>query len=282
MKFTKTVKILGIIFLTFCVVAAQDDDLSLEEEDENQDEPRLESRVIGGRPTNLYPHIVSLQRNKQHYCAGSIINPSWIVTSAFCKMGGVEALAGQKNIRARDSRLAQRRKISLFIGHEDYDSNAEQSADDIALAKVDTPFTFNNIRLVSIVDLPVETTYPTGNAYVAGWGQYSTRNNRDSPILRHAMVPIHSVATCGILWSNSNYTLTNVCAGHLSGIGSVCTTDAGGPLMAIRTQRPLSFTLVGTVSWTQAQCGQSGKPGVYTLVSYYLDWIKTKIQENSA
>ena len=55
-----------------------------------------------------------------------------------------------------------------------------------------------------------------------------------------------------------------ICAGS-AGKDS-CQGDSGGPL----TQAGL---LVGVVSWGEG-CADEGYPGVYTEVSYFLDWIE--------
>lgn len=70
-------------------------------------------------------------------------------------------------------------------------------------------------------------------------------------LTQHAQVPVYSQSSCSILWSPSNYTDTNCCAGSLNGDGAACTSDAGGPLMSEISTRPLRYTLVGIVSWTQ-------------------------------
>lgn len=49
--------------------------------------------------------------------------------------------------------------------------------------------------------------------------------------------------------------------------------DSGGPLACSRGD--VSF-LYGIISWGEG-CGRSGKPGVYTRVSNYLDWIHSVI-----
>jgi len=41
--------------------------------------------------------------------------------------------------------------------------------------------------------------------------------------------------------------------------------------------------LLGIVSFgPQEGCGVAGKPGVYTKVSHYIDWIRDKIKEKSS
>lgn len=182
MKFTIIINICTIIFLSSFVVAAPSDE---SDEDELDDENVIQTRVLGGRLTQSYAHIVSLQKSKKPYCGGSIITQSWILTSAWCKSGNVEALAGAKNLKI-SNRRAQRRIVELFIGNEDFDRTVQQSANDIALAKVETPFDFSNNKLVSTIDLPIPFEYPKGYAYVAGWGKYlpKNNNNNDSPVLR--------------------------------------------------------------------------------------------------
>lgn len=53
--------------------------------------------------------------------------------------------------------------------------------------------------------------------------------------------------------------------------------DSGGPLACVRGD--VSF-LYGIVSWGEG-CGRSGKPGVYTRVSNYVDWINSVINSKA-
>lgn len=52
--------------------------------------------------------------------------------------------------------------------------------------------------------------------------------------------------------------------------------DSGGPLTCERNQ---THFIYGIVSWGDS-CGEMGKPGVYTRVTKYVDWINTKIAQN--
>ncbi|KAI2796867.1 peptidase S1 [Blomia tropicalis] len=45
-----------------------------------------------------------------------------------------------------------------------------------------------------------------------------------------------------------------------------CTGDAGGPAASNKV-------LLGIISWGGEECAQQGKPGVYTNVGQFVDWI---------
>ena len=67
-----------------------------------------------------------------------------------------------------------------------------------------------------------------------------------------------------------------MCAGAKKGKDS-CGGDSGGPLVC--RQKDGSWTQVGLVSWGSAECGEKGKPGVYTWVANYIDWIDNIIDQ---
>ena len=50
--------------------------------------------------------------------------------------------------------------------------------------------------------------------------------------------------------------------------------DSGGPLTCEQNQTQVIY---GLVSWGD-QCGRANKPGVYTRVTDYLEWIRSKTQ----
>jgi len=53
--------------------------------------------------------------------------------------------------------------------------------------------------------------------------------------------------------------------------------DSGGPLMFfIKNQ----YYLMGIVSRGPKICGEPGYPGIYTRVSYFMDWIVGKINNS--
>ncbi|XP_023038410.1 kallikrein-8 isoform X3 [Piliocolobus tephrosceles] len=60
-----------------------------------------------------------------------------------------------------------------------------------------------------------------------------------------------------------------VCAGGSKG-ADTCQGDSGGPLVC-------NGALQGITSWGSDPCGRSDRPGVYTNICRYLDWIKKTI-----
>ena len=68
--------------------------------------------------------------------------------------------------------------------------------------------------------------------------------------------------------------------GNLDGGKDTCQGDSGGPLYYSDTINSASkFVLAGITSYGY-KCAQAGFPGIYTRVSYYIDWINDQTNYN--
>ena len=69
---------------------------------------------------------------------------------------------------------------------------------------------------------------------------------------------------------------SQLCAGNLT-IGGVdsCSGDSGGPLVC-DAGGFIGYVLTGVVSFGK-RCGEPNFPGIYSRVTHYIDWIKSKM-----
>ncbi|KAF3815612.1 hypothetical protein GH733_016885, partial [Mirounga leonina] len=96
-----------------------------------------------------------------------------------------------------------------------------------------------------------------------------------SPVLSHAAVPLISNKICnhrdvygGIISPSM------LCAGYLKGGVDSCQGDSGGPLVC---QERRVWKLVGATSFGIG-CADVNKPGVYTRITSFLDWIHEQME----
>ncbi|OBS82086.1 hypothetical protein A6R68_23924, partial [Neotoma lepida] len=163
------------------------------------------------------------------------------------------------------------RTIKNIIIHENYSYPAHDN--DIAVVHLSSPVLFeSNLRKACLPEV-TQKFPPNSDVVVTGWG--TLKSDGESPnILQKGRVKIIDSKTCN---SGRAYggviTPGMLCAGFLEGRVDACQGDSGGPLVS-EDARGIWF-LAGIVSWGD-ECALPNKPGVYTRVTYYRDWITSK------
>ena len=243
-----------------------------------------EDKIVGGADVepNSLPFQISLQRRNlaggfSQSCGGSILNANAILDAAHCVSGladltRLRVVAGEHELNV-DSGLEQIRNVVSVSIHPRY--NSDTFEDDISILFLDEPLDLS-VPSAQAINLPPPTSEldpPAGlTVTVSGWGTTSS-GGVISQTLKSVDLPIVSDEDCNNAYAGAGYAVypSMICAGAL-GVGGVdsCQGDSGGPLFTKEADG--SFVQHGIVSWGIG-CAQAQYPGVYTQVSYFLDWV---------
>ncbi|KAL5285031.1 TMPRSS6.2 family protein [Megaselia abdita] len=238
--------------------------------------PNTSTRIVGGQDTltQQYPWMAMLQYNGRFYCGGSLINPNYILTAAHCLRDfstpsiSITLLAHKLDGSTPGT---FNKKISKSQIHPLY--NPTTFDNDIGLLKLESSVKFDELLR------PVCLPYSNGDNYagqmglVTGWGDTSENSHILPSVLREVYVPIISNQQC--LSKGITITRNMICAGE-EGRDS-CQGDSGGPLHIKSTNK---YQQIGIVSWGLG-CARPDKPGVYTRVSNYIQWITMSTRDGS-
>ncbi len=226
-----------------------------------------------------------------HYCGATILSDNLVLTAAHCFQAFAPSMmrvvVGQSNLNAIDPE-EQAFDVEEVIKHRRWDSPRDGLfSNDIALVKLRRKGDGSGIRFSDNVapaclpDPDDENTVfrPGMHCVIAGWGRTENKDSIEE-CMQAAMVPIISDEECKDMYSNNGrrrIARGMTCAGYRDGGVDTCKGDSGGPL-ACRAERDGQFYVHGIVSWGDG-CGAANKPGVYTMVRHYLDWIEEMIEK---
>ncbi|XP_040296147.1 serine protease 33-like [Bufo bufo] len=240
------------------------------------------SRIVGGSDANdgEWPWQVSLQYDGNHTCGGTLISNQWVMTAAHCvewtsNYYSFSVVLGMYQLNT-PSFHEIRRYLDEVIIHPDYIGVLTRG--DIALLKLSAPVSYT--PYIQAVRLPDETSNsPCGlDCWTTGWGVRDSSWVTENLTLQEVEVPLIDHVTCDLfyhVWSSVNASTVivhdyQICAGYLDGKKDSCQGDSGGPLVC-KVQG--CWYQVGIVSW-DVGCGYSYRPGVYSLVPNYQQWIQ--------
>merc|ERR1711973_582185 len=228
-------------------------------------------KIVGGEEAtpHEFPWQVSLRRKSDnfHFCGGSVLNENTVVSAAHCTViwdspDEVVVVAGEHN-KVIDEGTEQTVGVSRLLVHESYGS-PKGFENDIALWSLSEPLTLTDA--VQPVPLPKKGQESKGPCTVTGWGTLSAGGSTPD-VLMKVDVPLVADSTCRLEYPFS-IADSMMCAGE-TGKDS-CQGDSGGPLVCPNDDG--SLYLGGIVSWGRG-CAGLFSPGVYTEVSYFVDWI---------
>ncbi|XP_069136466.1 uncharacterized protein [Argopecten irradians] len=231
--------------------------------------------IIGGTKSypGQWPWMVAIKISQKFICGGTLIGQHWVATASHC-IESVSARPYLLNVMigtiAMNPADPTYYKVTEIIMHPD---NAFIYEADLALLRLQKPVTFNDH--VNSLCLAKESHMLTGNSicYVSGWGVRTLSEYYSTVMpehLHHAKMKLVSHSKCKESYQGKLKD-TMICAGYDLGRMDSCKGDSGGPLMCQVSEA--RWVLAGITSWGETPCGQSMKPGVYTRVDKYRDWI---------
>ncbi|XP_006731231.2 suppressor of tumorigenicity 14 protein [Leptonychotes weddellii] len=239
-----------------------------------------QSRVVGGTNADEdeWPWQVSLHVLGQgHVCGASIISPNWMVSAAHCFIDDREfsysdhtlwtAFLGLHDQSKRSATGVQELGLKRIIAHPFFNDFTFDY--DIALLELDKPADYSSS--VRPICLPESShSFPAGKAiWVTGWG-HTQEGGSGALVLQKGEIRVINQTTCESLLPQQ-ITPRMMCVGYLSGGVDACQGDSGGPLSSVEADGRIFQA--GVVSWGDG-CAQRDKPGVYTRISEFRDWIK--------
>ncbi|KAK7831860.1 hypothetical protein U0070_016490 [Myodes glareolus] len=231
------------------------------------------ARIANGKPADKasWPWQSSLQVDGIHLCGASLIGSQWLLTSAHCFDTYKNPKLWTVSFGTTLSHPLTTRKIASIIIHENY--AAHKHDDDIAVVKLSSPVLFSeNLRRVCLPDATFQVL-PKSKVFVTGWGALKA-NGPFPNSLQEVEIEIISNDVCNqVNVYGGAISSGMICAGFLTGKLDACEGDSGGPLVIPHDGN--IWYLLGIVSWG-IDCGKENKPGIYTRVTHYRNWIKSK------
>ncbi|NXE37315.1 TM11E protease, partial [Ptilorrhoa leucosticta] len=234
-------------------------------------------RITGGQRAREgeWPWQASIQLDGSHRCGASIISNTWLVTAAHCFRGVRDPRRWTASFGILLRPPKQKKFVRRIIVHERYGDLLLDHEYDVAVVELASAIEFTSD--VHSVCLPEASHIFPDNAscFVTGWGALENDGGCYSVNqLRQAEVRIISTEVCNRRQVYGGaITPGMLCAGYLEGQVDACQGDSGGPLVHANSRG--IWYLVGIVSWGD-ECGKPNKPGVYTRVTYYRNWIHSK------
>lgn len=218
-----------------------------------------------------------------HWCGAVILSEFHILTVAHCMEDYPKDVyrvrVGDWDMQVDDLE-EQSYEVDAVHFHEEYNVGVYLNHD-IAVVRIKAnPETGRGIsfgdRVVPVCLPHRNVVYGTHlNCTVTGWGSTGSTQPGYTRYLQAASVPYLETERCMApqVYGPKKLSSGMFCAGYLDGGVDTCQGDSGGGMICQVRGRA---SVLGLTSWGYG-CGRPNRPGVYTKVADYLDWIGEKL-----
>ncbi|KAG7197991.1 hypothetical protein KM043_016216 [Ampulex compressa] len=231
----------------------------------------IQSQIISGEDVDSgeFPYQVSLQykTSKRHFCSGSILNKDYVLTTARCLYGkkASDIIVVAATLDLEHPRVVH--DVEKLNIHESYQSGLIPPKFDIAIIKVQAPFSKSNGLSFAPLPDPCILILANDDAVLSGWGRAFV-GGAMTKILQRISITMSGQNYCEQVYSALGIRIADsmICAHDPNGRKGPCDGDQGGPLT-------INGYVVGLVS-ASLGCADPQYPAIYTRVSSFLDWIE--------
>ena len=235
---------------------------------------RRQARILGGttQAQNQWPWAVQLFftiNNRQSVCSGTLIKPSYVLTSAHClpRDGSpIRVVTGALRLGSGVPLTA-----TSYTPHPNYMHNDNKpTVNDIGVVRLPFPQTYS--AAVRPVCLPSANAADPTHATSVGWGQRwfggPASNN-----LQAITLPLENRAYCAAEANTAGLANANVlCSRPIKTGATPCPSDSGGTLVSENNATGV-YTQVG-LTFAGENCTLDSKAVFFTRVSSFIDFIQ--------